>query len=389
MKSTTPALTAHIAQEVTTLATGWRLFRKFDSKIFAFTDHDADVVIAGKTYKSETGYFATAYKTTHDLAVDNSSADFILDDLDITEDDMRAGKWDGTTIRVFKFDYTNPDGGTIILRDGVLGEVTLEADRSMGKVELRGLIQHFTQRIGDIFAVDCRYNLGDLGCAVDLDPPEWFSGISRSVHSNVDQNANLFNGAGYIKPTVRNGFWFLPFDGGITSGPEPSWDISAIGAQTVDGGLIWKTIHALSLDVVIASVIDNSNFTIDFLKGAGYWDLGMVKATSGNNNGFVKMIKQSTESAGSPSEDQIEVYREFPFDLQVGDTMIIVVGCDRRLPTCKDKFRNIFGFGAEPFTPTQDITLINVPTASGTTAESTLDSELDVTDIDENPDPGE
>jgi len=44
VKTVSPALAGHLAQETTTLATCWRLARA-DATVRGYTDHDADLVI--------------------------------------------------------------------------------------------------------------------------------------------------------------------------------------------------------------------------------------------------------------------------------------------------------------------------------------------------------
>jgi hypothetical protein len=48
-------LQTHIAGEVTTLATCWKMTRR-DATVLGFTDHDADIVFDSVTYKAATGF---------------------------------------------------------------------------------------------------------------------------------------------------------------------------------------------------------------------------------------------------------------------------------------------------------------------------------------------
>lgn len=78
MKPTTPALAAHLAGEVTTFATCWRLERA-DGWVRGFTDHDRELVVDGLTYVASTGFLPSAIKTASDFSVDNLDVDGFLD----------------------------------------------------------------------------------------------------------------------------------------------------------------------------------------------------------------------------------------------------------------------------------------------------------------------
>ena len=66
MKQISTQLAAHLAGEVTTLATCWKLTRR-DTTIFGFTDHDQDIVYSGITYKAATGFTPTAIQNSGSL----------------------------------------------------------------------------------------------------------------------------------------------------------------------------------------------------------------------------------------------------------------------------------------------------------------------------------
>ncbi len=61
-----PGLAAHLAGEVTTLATCWRLGRA-DGWVRGFTDYDSELVVDGLTYVASTGFLPSAIKTASDL----------------------------------------------------------------------------------------------------------------------------------------------------------------------------------------------------------------------------------------------------------------------------------------------------------------------------------
>ena len=168
MKAATAALSAHLGQEVTTLATCWRVTRK-DGVEFFFTDHDQDIDFDGQMYKASTSYSRTAIANDSSMAVDNLDVDGVFDAAAITEQDMRAGKFDHAEVRVFLVNWADPAMGALKMRRGWFGEVML-TEQGAFRTELRGMAQALQQRIGEIYSPECRADLGDHRCKVDLAP---------------------------------------------------------------------------------------------------------------------------------------------------------------------------------------------------------------------------
>jgi uncharacterized phage protein (TIGR02218 family) len=156
----------HIAGDALTLATMWRIVRK-DGEVFTFTDHDRDIVYAGETYVAALGYRRAAVSSGAELAVDETEVEGLLDSASISESDLRAGVWDGAAVRIFLVNWANTADGEIKVRRGRLGEVTLRDDGSF-RAELRGLAQPLQQTIGSLYQPECRADLGDARCKVNL-----------------------------------------------------------------------------------------------------------------------------------------------------------------------------------------------------------------------------
>ncbi|MGE4043595.1 MAG: DUF2163 domain-containing protein [Acetobacteraceae bacterium] len=171
MKTLSAALKAHLAGEVTTVCTCWRITRR-DGAVFRFTDHDVDLVVAGETYIAAVGYTRTAIAANADLSVDNMDVSGIFDDASITETDLRSGLFDGAEVRVFLVNWANPAQGTMALRRGRLGDV-LVTPSGVFQSQLMGFSQVLQQTVGDLFTPSCRADLGDGKCGIDLDAGGW------------------------------------------------------------------------------------------------------------------------------------------------------------------------------------------------------------------------
>lgn len=165
MRALSPALADHIASDVTTLATCWRLIRR-DGVMLGFTTHDQDLMVNGQRFRAATGFAPTAIASSNALNVDNLEVDGALSSEAITSADLRAGRFDFARIEIFLVNWQAPEQGVIMLRTGFLGEVRTEDERF--SVEVRGLKQMLQHPIGDAFSPECRADLGDRRCRVTL-----------------------------------------------------------------------------------------------------------------------------------------------------------------------------------------------------------------------------
>jgi uncharacterized phage protein (TIGR02218 family) len=80
--------------------------------------------------------------------------------------DLRAGVWDGATVEIFLVNWSNLANGKIILKRGTIGEVELKD--MVFRAELRGLSQALSQQIVELYTPDCRADLGDTRCKINL-----------------------------------------------------------------------------------------------------------------------------------------------------------------------------------------------------------------------------
>lgn len=165
MKNISAGLQSHLSGEVLTLATCWKLTRR-DGEIFGFTDHDRALTVGGVAYEARAGFTPTAVVASAALNVDNMDIEGMLDSAFITEADVLAGLYDFAEIEIFQVNYANLSQGSVFLRRGWLGEITLRNQRFVA--ELRGLTQKLSQHIGDFYSPACRAELGDGRCQVNL-----------------------------------------------------------------------------------------------------------------------------------------------------------------------------------------------------------------------------
>lgn len=166
MKTLSAELKNHLAEEVTMLATCWKLTRR-DSAVLGFTSHDADLVIDDITYKAATGMTPSMVASNANLSVDNLEVQGMLSDDAVTEEDIHAGLYDFAQIEIFQVNYADLSQGKLTLRTGWLGEVSFSRGHFIA--EVRGLTQRLSKTIGELFSPACRASLGDARCKVDID----------------------------------------------------------------------------------------------------------------------------------------------------------------------------------------------------------------------------
>ena len=186
MKQLSNALQTHIASEVTSMATCWKLKRR-DNSVLGFTNLDRDIVFDSITYQASTGFTPSAVANTASLSVDNLDVQGMLSASSITEADIMAGKYDFAEIEIFQVNYNDLTQGIIKLRRGWLGEVSLHKQYFVA--EVRGLTQRLSQTIGELFSPSCRATLGDSRCKITLSAHTVTGSITAVSSSQIFQDS--------------------------------------------------------------------------------------------------------------------------------------------------------------------------------------------------------
>ena len=199
-KSITAGMESHLDEVVTTLATCWKITRQ-DGEQYGFTDHDRDLTVDGLVYKAATGYYRSAIANSANTSVDNVDVQGFLDDNSLDETEMRNGAFDYADVKIFTVNWANLSNGILRMRSGRFGEVMIVSS-GFFRVELRGLTQMFAQTIGEVYAPECRADLGDSRCKVQLQPNVRKAQTSYSLGNRilVPQDPGLSIGIPLINP---------------------------------------------------------------------------------------------------------------------------------------------------------------------------------------------
>lgn len=164
MRAIDPELQARLDSGATRLCRCWRV-RRQDGTVYGFTDHDRDLTWDGETYRASTGMDASAVQSTTGLSVDNAQAVGALSDTTISEDEIRAGKFDKAEVDHWLVDWARPSLRVLLFR-GHFGEI--RRSDGMFEVELRGLAEALNLPVGRSILRTCDRVLGDKECRVDV-----------------------------------------------------------------------------------------------------------------------------------------------------------------------------------------------------------------------------
>lgn len=195
MKPLSPPLTNHLAQEVTTLATCWKLTRR-DGTVLGFTEHDRNLLIDSITYLASSGFTPSAIASNTNLAADSLALEGVLDADLITERDILAGLYDFAEIEIFMVNFADTSQGKLTLRRGTLGEISLQQQQFTA--EIFGLTEQMAQVVGDLYSPSCRAKLGDDKCKVNLADFTVTGTLTGVTSSAVVSDDALMQAAGWF-----------------------------------------------------------------------------------------------------------------------------------------------------------------------------------------------
>lgn len=308
MKNFSPSYAAHLLQPQTTLAVCWRIV-KTNGDLVLGTEHDRDIKI-----------------TTTNIGMDLGSPAFDL-------------------------------SGTYRAASGILASsVKTASDMSVDNMEVNGALQRQPEFYADLSVEDIRAGLFDGAVVTTFrvnwqDPDDFQEILRHGVCGQIDWNSD-----GTYRAEVRGLTQILQQSIGRTCGDR--CDVAEFGDSRCK-----VNVAALTVTGTVTAVTNRRRFSTSLdlsssVPGHGYFTLGKLTMTSGENAGFVKQVKN--DSVGSVL-GEIELWEEFPRDVEIGDTFSLTPGCDRRYETCRDVHNNLINFrGPGIFVPGMD-SIIRAP----------------------------
>lgn len=148
----------------TTLCRCWLLTRK-DGLELGFTDHDRDLLIAGKTFEAASGLEASEIENAASLATGGGEIAGALSSARILPEEIAAGLYDGARLRCWLVDWQAP-ALDFLIDAATLGEIR-QADGAF-VAETRNAFHALDQEKGRRYAATCSADLGDARCRVDV-----------------------------------------------------------------------------------------------------------------------------------------------------------------------------------------------------------------------------
>jgi hypothetical protein len=176
-------MAAFLDKPVGTIAFCWRLERP-DGVCMGFTTHDRDLEIGHLTYRAAPGMMPSAITMSDGFDAARLDISGALTSAAITESDLRSGRW------------------------GEIGDVSIEGQAF--SAELRGATAILDRPVVEQTSPECRAQLGDRRCRVDLAPR---SRMTRIVSAAADEVIVAEAGAGNLY-----GYGRLRWIGGANSG---------------------------------------------------------------------------------------------------------------------------------------------------------------------------
>ena len=268
------ALQTHLAQPYQTTTTCW-LVVLTNGTVKGFTSFDRPITFdleaamtalslpvppgilatGSVTYAAATGYSPTDVVGGSSLAPDNLEVNGILTSPSITEADLYAGIWDSAAVTIFLVNWKDLTQGAMILRSGLLGQVTVE--RNTFKAELRGLTQAYSRTVGKLTSAMCRATFGDTQCNVKKTATTWLAltGYQAAIPGDATSGS-------IVKSTAYNGKFFTCIQTGSSGAAEPTWD-TTVGNTTNDGSVVWKCHFAVTVTGTLTGVAADNQTLYD------------------------------------------------------------------------------------------------------------------------------
>ena len=190
-KSLDAPIAAHLASGQHSLAWAVEIIRP-DATAFRWCSGTRPATIDGDTYTPIDGLTLSSIAMSVGLAVDNGKFT-IGDSADVLREDILDGVWDGSSYRLFQYNWASPADGIIPWPSGWLAD----AEPRVGAydIEFRDLRQALQQDTTRIHEFACTYTLGDPDtCRKDLS-----TFTDTGVAITAVAGARVFTASGYTE----------------------------------------------------------------------------------------------------------------------------------------------------------------------------------------------
>ena len=170
----------------------WRIARG-DGVCLGFTSHDRDLEVDGLVYRAAPGMMPSAVSLSDGFDPASLDVAGALTSSAITEADLEAGRWDGAELILFLTGWEAPGAERVVLAEGRIGEVAVKGQGF--EAELRGMTASLDRPVVEQTSPECRAELGDRRCRVDMAGRTLVTRIAAVVDEDVVEVAAVTGGA--------------------------------------------------------------------------------------------------------------------------------------------------------------------------------------------------
>jgi len=214
MRDFSSEFAAHINGEATTLCWAWKLTRT-DGVVLGFTDHDEDLNLNGVIYQAASGFSPSDIDSRLGFALDNSLVQGLLSSDAIIDTDIRAGKYDSTSVEVRRVNWMQPDENGLIW-GGKLGDIKTKDGHF--EAELVGRAAVLERATGRVFARGCDASFGDARCSLNAGDFPVGTVCPRTYAACQSQFNNTVNFRGFPYMIGEDAAYAAPRDGDVKDG---------------------------------------------------------------------------------------------------------------------------------------------------------------------------
>lgn len=223
MKTVLPSMDALLDGGVVSLAMLMTITRR-DGQVTRLTDYDRPVTFGGNTYQPQAGLKRSALSVSEGLAVDNMEVTGYFDG-NLTEEALRKGKFDVAEVEVSFVEASSPDTyGAIGMFYGFVADTKRHRDRFT--LSVNGFTVLLQQQLSEVTSPDCRANLGDARCKVNM-TAHTYTGTITGIVSSTEYAVSV------SQPAGRFTYGTVTFTSGLNSGAEIEIKSSSTGSITL------------------------------------------------------------------------------------------------------------------------------------------------------------
>ena len=193
MRNLTPALSAHLSQNVTTLCWLWRITRR-DNLVFGFTDHDRDITLDGINYEDSSGLTPSDVDRRLGFSIDNGAVQGALNSDRISAEDIAAGLYEEAVLDSFRVNW-NDTSQRVHMSTGRIGSIRQKGGEF--EAEWTGESVLLDRTTGRVFSKSCDAEFGDARCGLNTADFPGGTVCPRSFAACRDQFNNVMNYRGF------------------------------------------------------------------------------------------------------------------------------------------------------------------------------------------------